>query len=539
MKIALLASTTLDMLPSLADALARAHGLSLEWYVASFGQYEREVLDPASGARQFAPDVVLLSIDADTAARDAKSFRALASQALVSFPTATIFVHNLVLTAPDVLSLLEWNEPESNARMVAQLNLELSGVALGSDRLRVLDLDRVVRSLGIQAVCSPRFSYLGKIPFNKLGLQAIAGQLVTAINAYRGARRKVLVLDLDGTLWGGVLGEDGIEGLRLSNDGEGKAFYDFQQLLLKLWRSGILLTICSKNDEWLGLEAIRTLRFMVLHDEHFAAHRINWEPKATNIAELAEELQLGLDSFVFLDDSAEERALVRAALPEVLTPDLPKDPSEYPTFLMGLNCFETLKLSTEDRGRGALYVQERRRRYEAMGAVSLEEHLESLQTRVRIRAAHPSEFGRVAQLTQRTNQFNTTGIRRTVDELRSLADVDGWQVLVCEASDRFGDYGLVGSALVAQSADGPIVEGFLLSCRVLGRGVEEAFVAATESLVHQGRGVLLRFVSTNRNAVALKKLVELGFVLDEKTGLFGRVAPMELPKWIELETVSL
>jgi len=535
-KVALLASTTLDMLVGLSRAKALEFDLDIEWYVAPFSQYVKEILAPDSSSRKFHPEVVLLSIDCSTALNDPANFFSLVSEARAAYPSTAILIHTMVPTTPDTLSLMEWNDPGSRERSAAELNIQLSEFAGQDQFVRLLDLGQVVRRLGLNQVLSPRFHYLGKIPFNKVGLQAISDQFVTALNAIVGQRRKVIVLDLDGTLWGGVIGEDGIEGIKLSNDGEGRAFYDFQAQLLRLWESGVLLAICSKNDEASALHAIRSHPYMVLREECFAAYRINWEVKSDNIAELATELNLGLDSFVFLDDSPQERELVTSVLPMVVTPALPKDPSDYPTFLANLPYFETLSLSDEDRNRGRLYQQEFSRRSLAKSTISMDSYYRDLQIEVTVSKISAFDVPRIAQLSQRTNQFNANGRRYTQEEVDALSRDENRLVLTCSASDRFGDYGLIGVAILMKASPMVTVDTLLVSCRALGRGIEESFVnCLAEEVKHLGDSEMrIEYVSTDKNDVLRAFLSGIGFRLEGSCFVARLSSLPTAPTWIKL-----
>ncbi len=291
-------------------------------------------------------------------------------------------------------------------------------------------------------------------------------------------QKKCIVLDLDNTLWGGVVGEDGINGIALSLEEPGASFVSFQQALRDLYDRGILLAISSKNNEADALDAIRTHPNMILKEPHFAAHRINWKEKAENIKELAQELNIGLDSMVFLDDNPVERELVRTALPDVAVPDLPADPREYTRMLHSLPYFASNAVTDEDKMRGNMYVTERLRREAEKKFENKNEFLKSLSLEVRIGRNDESALARLAQMTEKTNQFNTNKIPHSEDTLHSFMQDGLHEVFHAHALDRFGDHGIVALAIVTKEETTWVIETMLMSCRVFERGIEDALLYA-------------------------------------------------------------
>jgi FkbH-like protein len=322
------------------------------------------------------------------------------------------------------------------------------------------------------------------------------------VAAQRGVgRRKVAVVDLDDTLWGGVVGEVGVSGLTLGDEGVGLAFKDLQRELLKLHDAGIVLAVCTKNNAGDAEDGF-THPEMVLRREHFAADRINWQDKATNLTEIAEELNLGLDSLVFLDDNPVERDWVRQALPEVCVPELPADPVDRPAFVAEATWFQTLDVTDDDRRRAASYRTQGVRRKAQASARSFEEFLASLEQEVTLEPVHEATLARAAQLCQRTNQFNLTTRRHTLADLEAMLEDDAVELHTIAVRDRFGDSGITGVAIVAFEGEDARIDTLLLSCRVLGRRVEDALLAflAARARARGARGLVGEFVPTERNA---------------------------------------
>jgi FkbH-like protein len=317
---------------------------------------------------------------------------------------------------------------------------------------------------------------------------------------------KVIALDCDNTLWSGICGEDGPEGVVL--DPPRRALQEF---MLEQRDAGMLLTMASKNNEEDVLETFSVHPEMPLQPRHFAGWRLNWDPKSENIIQLADELNLGSDAFLFIDDNAKECAELQDALPEVTTLPLPENVEELPHYLQHVWAFDHPVITEEDRNRSVYYRQQQEFGAEIRQAASLEAFINSLDLRVAITPVSAEKMARVAQLTQRTNQFNLTTIRRTESDIRAALTL-GYEVYAVDVSDRFGDYGLVGVLIVKPEADELLVDTFLLSCRVLGRGVEHRMVAFLgQNAVERGlHSVGLNYVRTAKNAPARQFLNSAG-----------------------------
>jgi FkbH-like protein len=355
---------------------------------------------------------------------------------------------------------------------------------------------------------------LGHLPYTPLFFAALGTMLARKIHAIRTDRHKVIVLDCDETLWQGICGEDGPGGIVVDPPRQ-----RLQEFMLAQRSAGMLLCLISKNNEEDVLETFRMNPDMPLRLEHFAASRINWEPKSSNLISMAEELDLGLDTFILVDDNPKECAEVEANCPEALALALPADPAEIPEFLRHVWAFDHAKITEEDRRRAESYSQRAERGRMEKQAASLEEFLASLQLEVRIRAISPQQLPRVAQLTQRTSQMNATTIRRNESEIQEMLR-SGYECLTVDVTDRFGSYGLTGVILFRQVADAIDVDTFLLSCRALGRGVEHHMLASLGQIaIDRGLArVEVPLVPTARNAVALAFLESAGSAFESRSG---------------------
>lgn len=351
-------------------------------------------------------------------------------------------------------------------------------------------------------------------------------------------RKKCLVLDLDNTLWGGVLGEDGIDGIQIGGDYPGKAYTYWQRALLQLSRNGVILAVCSKNNEADVQQAWEKNPAMVLKREHFSALRINWQDKATSMQELAEELNIGLDSMVFLDDNPSERELIKQMLPEVVVPDFPEKPYQLMPFFKSLveNYFRIYAVTSEDRAKTEQYQANARRNAEQARFTTMESYLYSLDIQMDVIPADEHNLPRIAQMTQKTNQFNLTTRRYAEDEVRRLLD-KGWQIYCLNVSDRFGDSGITATIFIEPIDDKTAgIDTLLLSCRILGKGIEEAFAKTVFNLLRLDgyRQLQAAYLPTARNGQTADFYDRMGMTLARTGGDGAKYYEMSLNDVFEI-----
>jgi FkbH-like protein len=340
-----------------------------------------------------------------------------------------------------------------------------------------IEMDLIVGRVGASQFHDARYWHMGRAPYGREALREMAYEAFKYVRALRGKSRKCLALDCDNVLWGGIVGEDGLAGIKLGKTHPGSAYREFQQQLLELHHRGVLLALCSKNNEADVWEVFDRHPDMVLRREHIAAWRINWEDKAANLRQIAGDLNLGIDSLVFADDSDFEVQLVRELVPEVEVIHLPKETAvENRDRLAACGWFDTPTVSAEDARRGALYAAEAQREQLRTGARDLAGYCASLEMELEIRFASEFSIPRIAQLTQKTNQFNLTTRRYTDLEIRDVAGSGAADVFSLRLSDRFGDAGIVGAAILKYAGEAAVIDTLLLSCRVLGRQVEDALL---------------------------------------------------------------
>jgi FkbH-like protein len=401
------------------------------------------------------------------------------------------------------LGMLEWT-PEGQASCLARMNIALADALASVQNTFVLDSQRWLDTA--RPARDAKYWFSAKCPFTESVCRAAANDVKAALRAVGGLARKIVAVDLDNTLWGGIVGEDGREGLRIGgHDAVGEAYVDFQRALKTLSRHGIAIAAVSKNEERVALDVFDKHPEMVLRRSDLAAWRINWQNKDQNIIELARELNLGLESFVFIDDDATERGRVRENLPGVLVPEWPRDPARFSEALRELDCFDSSGTTTEDRSRARMYAQQRDRNNSLARASSADEWLCSLGIRVEIETVRKSNIKRSIQLVNKTNQMNLSTRRMTELELiRWLTEQQHQHrtAVTLTVADRFGDLGLTG--LITWQTTGVDLEivDFILSCRAMGRQIENLMAHLAVESAREGmlRSVIARLVPTTRNA---------------------------------------
>ncbi len=387
--------------------------------------------------------------------------------------------------------------------------------ALQEFGIPALDIKELAASIGRDKFYSPRMWYMGSIPYSRTGEAAIAQEIACAVNALKGRRAKCLVLDLDNTLWGGVIGEDGVGGIELGTTKLGALYRDFQKRLRDLKDEGALLAVVSKNNMEDALEGLRHSD-MALHEDDFVAIKANWRSKSDNIEELAAELNIGLESLVFIDDNPIEREAVKAALPQVIAPDFPKEVAGLERFAIEIakTHFATLRLTKEDSLKTEQYQTERKRAALKKDAPSMEEYLKSLGMKLTAREITEDDIARAAQLTQKTNQFNLTARRYTESDIRKMMDGGAHKIWIGELEDKFGSYGKVLLAIARlEAGERAAIDAFLMSCRVMGRNAERDFLSYIEASLKEAgvKEITAEYIATPKNKVVKDFWQERGY----------------------------
>lgn len=516
---------TLDLLMPQLVATATRHGVDLHCVTAPFGQIAQQAFDPASAVNAARCDAVLLALDqrdlplAGTADNPDGVETALAllralRRGLRDHGGAVVIVQTLAEPLAPIFGHFDARWPETPLAQVRAFNQALMAELAGGPDI-LLDVASMASTVGTATWFSPAEWHLAKLSVSMACLPWYADHVGRVIGAMRGKARRCLVLDLDNTLWGGVIGDDGLRGIRLGQgDPVGEAHLALQHYALTLHRRGVVLAVCSKNEEAVARQVFRDHPDMALREEHIAVFQANWIDKAANIRAIADELSLGLSSFVFMDDNPAERAIVRQRLPEVAVPELPEEPALYTRILAASGYFEATGYSSEDASRATFYRDNARRATLLEASGDLDSYLASLDMEIRFSPFDSVGGDRIVQLINKSNQFNLTTRRYTAIEIAAIAAAPQGATLQVRLSDRFGDNGMI-STVILRLIDSDIwaIDLWLMSCRVLGRRVEDAVLNEICRLARlQGiawlEGV---YIPTDRNMMVRDHYARLGF----------------------------
>ena len=522
-----------------------------------YGVWTQELADPTSATFSFGPSSIFLVIDGVELLRGQRGLGptlaeinehlAWIEQAAERSQGIKFFISTIDVPAHALRPL---KEEQVERRLEQHWHAGIARASAGHANIYIFDLKALVEQVGRSLLYSNKRWYLGGLRFSTAGEKLIARELDRILDAQLVARKKCLLLDLDNTLWGGVIGEDGLNGIQLSETGEGARYRDFQLRIRELSEMGVILGIVSKNNEADAFEVFDRHEHMVLRKGDFAALKINWTPKTQNIADLAQDLDIGTDSIVFIDDNPAEREAVRTALPEVTVPDFPVDTCELASFFERVykDCFFTLESSAEDRKRTGAYLANAKRAAARTAALSIEEFLTGLGTKIFLSRAGDEDLPRAAQLTQKTNQFNLTTRRYTEQELKALQTTPGTEVFIASVADKYGDNGKVLVSIVRREArDTAELDTFLMSCRVTGRFIEDQILDhMVKELRADGLSRLrVQFIPTRKNAPArafVERLQGGRLVSDDESGAqtwefdIAKASPVTKPAHAELLT---
>ena len=527
-RVAVLGFCTTQYYTSVLRGLGAAAGFPLVTYESEYNTVHQTVLDEASGLYEFEPDfvVVLTAVQGirnvllssngtsrmELAAREADDLVSIVRRA-AQIPGVTVVVHEFVMPYERAWGNFGARVDGSLQAAVREINERLRQLAREVENVYTVDTDYVASWLGKKSWFDERLWFHSKSFCHPEALPQVAGQAIDIFRAVKGKSAKCLAVDLDNVLWGGVIGDDGLEGIRLGELGEGEAFVQFQHWLKELAGRGIILGVCSKNDDDKARAPFQSHADMVLAESDISCFVANWDNKADNLRALAERLSIGLDSIVFLDDSPFERNLVRELVPEVCVPELPQDPADFVPYLESLNLFETAQFSDEDRKRATFYRANAQREDEQRKFKNVEEYLASLQMSAAFERFDDLHFPRIAQLVQRTNQFNLTTIRHSPAELKQFMEDPSYFPYYATLEDRFGENGLISVVIGRREEDQLEIVTWLMSCRVISRRMEEFVLDQLVETAREAGISVLRgcYVPTKKNGLVAEHYAKLGF----------------------------
>jgi FkbH-like protein len=555
LKVGILRNITVDTFVPLLKYLLINEGFVPEVYTSGFDLIIQETMDPNSGLYKSGVDIIINFIHCPTLVPELYTdFGAFISKtpdeikaAVLGYyedvisnirkhSSARIMLTNLEMVANPTLGIYESQNTSGQNSVIESINHELVKLIKKHDNIYVIDLPHVITKIGGEAIYDKKQWYMAKSPYSVAGYKLIALECLKLVRSLYGKTKKCLVVDCDNTLWGGIIGEDGLNGIQIGHSHPGNIFYDFQQQILNLYNRGIILAINSKNNYDDVMEVLNKHPDMLLREKHFAAIYANWNNKTDNMKAIAEELNIGMDSMVFIDDSEFECNLMKEILPAVTVIELPKDKALFPTTLAEDTSFESVYFSDEDKKRGELYRNNAVRKKAKSGFTDISSYYKSLEMEVDIYPVDDFSLARVAQLSQRTNQFNVTTKRYTEDEIKGMINAGKNSVSCLKVSDKYGDIGMVGAAIIEYKKDEASIDTLLMSCRIIGRGIEEVFLKAilNKAYANGFRKITSTYIKTNKNQVVEDFFEKNNFaIIENESG--NKYYKLEINKPLEMD----
>lgn len=531
-RVAVLGYRSTQFLVKFLRQAGQANGLQLDIYEADYKQVELEIFNADSGLYAFDPAYIFLvhsshhlrkqfyaSDNKENFSTDFLVKTKELSHQISQRLSAPLILTNFASKQDGIFGNFSNKVRASFPNQVQRIHVGLMDLAEEQNSVHILDLEAMVQFVGQDQSMDQGLYVNADIPFNFDMEAKIAWEMVHLLKVFIGKFRKCLILDLDNTLWGGVIGDDGLTGIQIGSLGIGKAFTELQQWAKQLKERGIILAICSKNQEDVAKEVFIKHEDMILRLDDIAIFVANWSNKADNIRHIQEVLNIGFDSMVFLDDNPAERGLVRSELPEVLVPELPADPAQYLPFLRKLNLFETLSYSTQDQDRTQQYQEEAKRRSVEHSFTNMEDYLKSLDMKASMQSFQDQHISRISQLSQRSNQYNLRTIRYVDTEIQKIQQDSQYLDYEISLEDKFGKYGLISVIILKKQPDTSLfIDTWLMSCRVLKREVEKF---ALNRLVEDAREkgflkIVAEYIPSQKNKIVENHYADLGFVQNQE-----------------------
>lgn len=528
-KIAILGDCSTQHLATALKGYGYQEGYNLDIFDSDYNQIDSQIMDDESELYKNAPDAVLIYMSTEklyekfceTSLENRENFADITIERISQYWNG---INSKIKTNLLQFNFIEVDDrtfgnygnktPSSFIYQLRKLNYVLMELASTVKNAFLIDISTIQNQYGRQTVHDDKLYYIAKMPLSTNILTEVAKQVLDVIKSLNGKFKKCVILDLDNTLWGGVIGDDGLKSIQIGELGLGHAFSEFQMWLKELKNRGIILAVCSKNNEDIAKEPFEKHPEMVLRLDDISMFVANWEDKATNIKYIQETLNIGMDSMVFIDDNPFERNLVKSMIPDITVPDLPEDPALYLSYLKSLNLFETTSYSENDKDRTKQYQAQAQRTTMQSSFENFDDYLKSLEMKATVHPFDEFEFPRISQLTQRSNQFNLRTIRYTEAEIEKIAKDDKYLTLSFSLKDKFGDYGLI-SVVIMEKQDENILflNTWLMSCRVLKRGMEEFIInSIIETAKENGFSkVVGEYIKTPKNAMVENIYSKLGF----------------------------
>jgi len=556
LKVAILSSFTINGLDEILHVKCSEIGINYQSYLGGYNQYNQEFLNPESDYYKFSPDITFLIIDIRNFLGDhfhypyniSNNERKLLVKEKIShleniiqnfekYSSSKLVITNFNIPHYSPNGIIETKSEFGFHEMIEELNKSLRHISKTHNSVYVYDFNQFVSKHGEKNVFDYRQYHVGDIQIALNFMPFFGYDLMGYIKPISGTNRKCIVLDLDNTLWGGIVGEDGFDGIELGHTSNGKAFVDFQKELLSLWNHGTILAINSKNNFDDAMKVIQDHPDMILREKNFASIKINWNDKAENLKQIADEINIGLDSIIFFDDDKINQERIKQEFPEVLTVELPDDPSQFSPILKELNDFNVLQRTDEDSKRGKMYAQQRERKEFEKSISSLDDFLKQLDIKIKIKKSNEFLIPRISQLTLKTNQFNLTTRRYQEEEIRNFSNNTKFIVGCAQVLDKFGDNGITGVYIINKNEKSWLIDTFLLSCRIMGRGVENAILSQIliDAKTNGIEEIHAEFIQTQKNQPAENFLADFGFKKRDKLWIYKLNNEIKLPNYLKVE----
>lgn len=554
-KIAILSSYTINNILEPLVYRLYVSGFNPEVRFGGFDQYLQDIIDESSWLRSFDPDLVFICISARTFFKDLEfNLEDEGKKKLYHEKAGTLVsaLENFELKSKVIVTTLDYPayspygindavHENGMASFVHEFNRKLVRLARQHQNILLLDFEKVCSAIGYANISDDKMYYLGKMLLNNKAADMLSSEFAKFANAVYGNVKKCLVVDMDNTLWGGIIGEDGPDGIIIDDSNIGMVYQDVQKIILNLKKKGILVAAVSKNNPEDAMPAFNK-NGMILREKDFIIKKINWKDKSENIRKIAQELNIGLDSMVFLDDNPAERLEVKNRLPMVEVIDFPADIALLPRVLMGIPFFESVFMTKEDLKRHEMYEHEKKRE-ELKKSLDVNDYLFQLGIEIKVKKDDIRSLARITQLINKTNQFNLTTKRYTDEEVRHMINSDDFQVTSAEVSDKFGDMGLTGVIIIKIMKDYYYVDSFLVSCRILSRKIEnQFFIESLNCLKDKGKAIKAEYIPTTKNSLVRDWYDNFGFrLISETKGVkkyesFFSGLNLDKIGWIEVDT---
>ena len=540
-KIAYVGNYTIEPLPAYVCALSAIECMIVGEYVGNYNQYFQELLNTNSGLIQYKPDIIYLALSVRQFSPEVYyQFSSLSIDKRKEYlnyiishisdwvkitlnnTNATLLLSNFVRPNFHTAGIADIHQEYGESEFYFELNLALIRLFRNESRVHIFDIDRLASRFGKSQAYDSKMYYLAKMEWKEQFISVIAQEIIRYIKASQNLAKKCLVLDLDNTLWGGIVGEDGVGNIKIGyGDPVGEAFLEFQHKIKAIKDRGIILCLCSKNNLEDALEVFEKRPEMPLKKNDFSVMEINWNPKHENIKKIAKSLNIGTDSIVFIDDNPAECSLVSQMIPEVKTILLPSNPVDYPKIIDQIDYFEKLHILQDDVQKSTQYLQNQQREDAKNKIGDLRSYLKSLETVITIRQATRDDLPRVHQLFAKTNQFNLTTIRYSIGEVEQFLQNTNYDLTVISARDKFGKLGTIALYLLKFDKNNIEIDSLVMSCRAMGRGVETAVINYIKTKYLVGKNplsIIAKYIPSQKNKPVEYFLDKQGFsLLEEQT----------------------